>query len=223
MPMPPLLLGSCHPAAAASAENIRTSLEDVLQHGCDGFGFDVRRSGCGSAVVCHEAEVAGASLPQAAENQSPCTLLSLQDVLRRYAARCFLNIELKAPGLESAVLVALAACPPEKGYVVSSLLPEVLEDLRLRSETVPLGLVCSQSPHLARWRDLPAQYVILHQSCATRELIDEVADANLKSLVAEVNDRNSLLRFADWDVDGILSDNTRLMAQSLRGSGAGPL
>ncbi|MBZ5549684.1 MAG: glycerophosphodiester phosphodiesterase [Acidobacteriia bacterium] len=56
----PLLLG--HRGARASRnipENTLASFELCLQHGCDGFEFDVRRSADGAAVICHDAKYNG--------------------------------------------------------------------------------------------------------------------------------------------------------------------
>ena len=37
-------------------ENTLASFELCLQHGCDGFEFDVRLSADGQAVICHDAD-----------------------------------------------------------------------------------------------------------------------------------------------------------------------
>ena len=62
----PLLLG--HRGARASAgipENTLASFDLALQHGCDGFEFDVRLTACGTAVVCHDAKVGGITVARA--------------------------------------------------------------------------------------------------------------------------------------------------------------
>ncbi len=212
----PLLLGHRGTGARATPpENTIESFDAALQCGCDGFEFDVRMTGCGCPVICHDPEVAGVTVSLATKEALP-GLLRLQHLLSRYAARSFLDIELKVPGLESAILVALAESPPEKGYVVSSFLPKVLEALRLRSAAIPLGLICDKAPQLAPWRELPVQYVILHHSLARRELLREISDAGKTSFVWTVNDRDSMLRFAEWGVDGIISDETELLVRTLK-------
>jgi glycerophosphoryl diester phosphodiesterase len=201
-------------ARATPPENTIESFDAALHHGCDGFEFDVRLTGCGCPVICHDPKFAGVTISRANKDQLP-GVLRLPDVLRRYA-RSFLDIELKVRALETAILVALAESPPEKGYVVSSFLPEVLKTMRLRSETIPLGLICDKASQLARWRELPVQYVILHHSLARRELLRDIRDAGKTSFIWTVNDRESMLRFAEWSVDGIISDETELMVRTLR-------
>ncbi len=212
----PLLLGHRGTGARANPpENTIESFDAALQHGCDGFEFDVRMTGCGCAVICHDPEFAGVTIARATKGEVS-RLLRLPDVLSRYATRSFLDIELKVPGLESALLMALEENPPEKGYVVSSFLPEVLEGLRVRSAKVLLGLICDQPRQLAPWRELPVQYVILHHSLAQREVLGDIKDGGKTSLVWTVNDRDSMLRFAEWGVDGIISDETELLVRTLR-------
>src|SRR6266496_455866 len=119
----PLLLG--HRGARASRhihENTLASFELCLDHGCDGFEFDVRRSVDGETVICHDATYSGMEIAQAPTKN--LELPSLAEVLQRFSSRAFLDIELKVPGLERQAIAALRAHPPQIGYVVSSFLPE---------------------------------------------------------------------------------------------------
>src|SRR5271167_3343491 len=102
-----LLLG--HRGARASREipeNTLASFELCLQHRCDGFEFDVRLSADGQAVICHDATVGGISIAKTAAKNLP--LPTLEEVLRTFAYRAFLDIELKVAGLEKAVLAELS-------------------------------------------------------------------------------------------------------------------
>src|SRR5208282_2045375 len=121
----PLLLG--HRGARASRhipENTLASFELCLQQGCDGFEFDVRLSADGRAVICHDAVAGGMKIEDTASKL--LALPTLGDVLRQFAQRAFLDVELKVTGLESQTLALLHKYPPQKGYVVSSFLPAVL-------------------------------------------------------------------------------------------------
>lgn len=215
MPPPSLLLGHRGARATASvAENTLASFDLALKHGCDGFEFDVRMKNCGRAVICHDPVVDGISVSTAA-CQELTHLPELRGILARYAERAFLDIELKVPGLESFVLVVLKEHVPLRGYVVSSFLPEVLSELRARSGSVVLGIICDKPNQLARWKDLSVQYVIPHYSLITRELVDELRGAGRSLLAWTVNDKDSMLRLRDWGVDGIISDDTELLVRTL--------
>jgi glycerophosphoryl diester phosphodiesterase len=210
----PVLLGHRGARASASAvENTVASFDLALKHGCDGFEFDVRLTSCGRALICHDPEVEGITIAKADCNQLR-EIPTLQDVLARYAQRAFLDIELKVPGLDSQLLVALQEHRPEHNYVVSSFLPAVLTSLRVRSKGITLGVICERPKQLERWRELPVQYVIPHYSLITRDLVKEVHDAGKMLIAWTVNDQPSMLRLAEWGVNGIISDDTELLTRA---------
>src|SRR4029077_4321251 len=135
--MKPILLG--HRGARAVCqipENTLASFELCLQHGCDGFEFDVRRSADGRAVICHDATVGGMEIANTASKTLP--LPTLEDVLRQFSHRAFLDIELKVAGLEALAVGALRKHSPQKGYVVSSFLPNVLTAIHNLDSAIPL-------------------------------------------------------------------------------------
>jgi len=217
---PPLLLG--HRGARASAsvqENTLACFDLAIEQGCDGFEFDVRLTGCGRSVVCHDPKVNGIAVAQATATQL-LHLPLLEDVLQRYGQKAFLDVELKVPGLESKVLNSLREYRLEADYVVSSFLPEVVMELKTRSANVQAGLICDKPKQLAGWRKLNVDYVIPHYSLVTRKLVQEVHGAGKKLLTWTVNDPTAMLRIANWGVDGIISDETGLLVQTFRESKA---
>ncbi len=157
--MTPLLLG--HRGARASRhipENTLTSFELCLQHGCDGFEFDVRRSSNGQAVICHDPEAGGLEIAQ-----TPATSLglpTLEEVLRSFGSRAFLDIELKVGGLERETVTLLRQHSPQKGYVVSSFLPDVITTVHNLEAAIPLGFLCEKRDQLRLWQELPVAWVI---------------------------------------------------------------
>jgi glycerophosphoryl diester phosphodiesterase len=214
----PVLLGHRGARAVTSvAENTPASFDLALEHGCDGFEFDLRLTGSGRSVVCHDPKVDGITVSQANADQLlhlPC----LDDVLQRYSQRAFLNIELKVPGLESKVLNALREYRVEEDYVVSSFLPEVVMELKTRSAKIQVGIICDKPKELKDWRELTVEYVIPHFSLVTRKLVQEVHSTGRKILSWTVNDPKTMLRLADWGVDGIISDETELLVRTFRGA-----
>ncbi|MBV8051245.1 MAG: glycerophosphodiester phosphodiesterase [Acidobacteriaceae bacterium] len=212
---PPLLLGHRGARASPIPENTLASFELALSHACDGFEFDVRLAACGCAVICHDPEYHGMPLSKIYDTKS-VDLLRLEEVLAAFSKQAFLNIELKVPGLSSELLLALHQSPPEKGYVVSSFLPDVLLDVHTRNSSIPLGFICDKAKNLPLWRDLPVQYVIPQHPLIDRELIRDVHDADKFLFAWTVNERSSMQRLAEWGVDGIISDDTELLVKTLR-------
>jgi len=208
----PLLLG--HRGARAFRqipENTSASFELCLQHGCDGFEFDVRLSADGQAVICHDSTVGGMEIANMASKSLP--LPTLEDALRQFAHRAFLDIELKVVGLEAQTVAELRKHPPQKGYVVSSFLPEALTAMHNLDSVIPLGILCDSEGQLRGWREMPAQWVIPQFELADKELVGLVHVALKRIMVLTVNRAEFVREFAEWGVDAIISDETRRIAE----------
>ncbi len=212
----PLLLGH-RGARRTSPENTLAAFELALRHGCDGFEFDVRLTADRRAVVCHDPKLAGMEIGRADYEQlrerEPAACC-LEDVLKAFCARAWLDIELKVGGLETLVVAALKENPPQRGYVVSSFLPDVLHAMHACDPEIPLGFICDDRRALPLWRELPIAALMPHHRLISSELIEQVHAAGKKILVWTVNDRKEMLRFAEWGPDGIISDDTELLAQT---------
>lgn len=212
-PAHPLLLG--HRGARASrqvSENTLESFDLCLEHGCDGFEFDVRRSADGHAVICHDPTLRGLRIESTSAKE--LCLPSLNEVLRHFSHRAFLDIELKVPGLEGQVLAALSEHAPKHGYVVSSFLPEVLERMQSLDSRIPLGFIFDRKNQdrqnhnpLSR---LDLTWTIPQLKLVTRQLVEEAHASGEKIMVWTVNRADDVERLIEWGVDGIVSDETKL-------------
>jgi glycerophosphoryl diester phosphodiesterase len=210
----PLLLG--HRGARAEkeiAENTLPSFDLALAQGCDGFEFDVRLSADGQAVICHDAASRGREIAELPASQLALPLL--RDALARYQKAAFLDIELKVAGLEVIVIDLLRKSAPARGFVVSSFLPEVLQTIRRLDSAIPLGLICETEARFIRWPQTPAEYVIPHHNLLRRNLISKIKEAGKKVIVWTVNAPAGMKRFAEWGVDGIISDHPEQLAITL--------
>ncbi|MFZ0293616.1 MAG: glycerophosphodiester phosphodiesterase [Candidatus Sulfotelmatobacter sp.] len=214
MPNRPLLLGHRGARAEKSIpENSLASFDRALAHGCDGFEFDVRLSADCQPVICHDARVQGVEVANTPVSQLELQLLS--DVLKRYQATAFLDIELKVPGLETATLDLLRSCKPRRGYVISSFLPEVLQTVHSLDANASLGLICETRAQFALWPSQPVDYVISHYTLTEQNVIAEIKSAGKKILVWTVNSPREMKRFSKWGVDGIISDDPERLAHTL--------
>jgi glycerophosphoryl diester phosphodiesterase len=212
----PLLLGHRGARATRSIpENTIASFDLALAHGCDGFEFDVRRTADGRALICHDPKVGEIEIAHAGPEEL-ADLPDLDQVLSRYHASAFLDIELKVAGLEHAVLQALRSHPPQRGYVISSFLPEVLIALSELDDRLPLGLLCETRPQLAAWPRLPVQYVLPHHTLIDIDICETLRKEKRKVVAWTVNRKESMLQFQKMGVDGIISDDTETLA-TLRG------
>ena len=199
--------------APVPAENSIAAFDYALANGCDGFEFDVRYTRDCRALICHDPEFNGKTVAAAEHVELDC-LTCLEDVLARFAATAYLDVELKVAGNEEAVVSALRARPPRRGYIVSSFLPEVLLRLHEIDPSLPLGYICKDAEVVRRWTELPVSTFIPHHSLVSQVLVDEVHARNLQLLTWTVNHRRDLLRFAAWGVDGLISDDPKLLAET---------
>jgi glycerophosphoryl diester phosphodiesterase len=210
----PLLLG--HRGARADKsipENTLASFDCAMAQGCDGFEFDLRLSADGQPVICHDARIRGLEIAQTPAEQ--LSLPTLWDVLSRYQSSAFLDIELKVSGLEAVTLKGLRTYPPARGYVISSFLPEVLQAIHGMEASIPLGLICETRAQFGLWSELPVQHVFPHHTLVRKNVITKTRDAGKKLYVWTVN---STTRFAEWGVDGIVSDYPKRLVRAFGAS-----
>ncbi len=214
----PLLLGHRGARAfKAVPENTLLSFDRALADGCDGFEFDVRLTADHRPVICHDPVFKGAKIAKLHIARAAAEQLSalpwLENVLARYS-HAFLDIELKVRATEEIVINELEKYQPKR-FVVSSFLPSVLNRLHALDPQLPLGLICETKTQLARWKKLPIRYVIPHHKIARPDLIQDLHDANRQVLVWTVNQTREMERLAALQVDGIISDDTKLLTTTL--------
>ncbi len=195
-------------------ENTLAAFELALQHGCDGFEFDLRGTLDGHVVVCHDPKI-GKEKVSATKLKDLSGVAEFSEVCRNFHHRAFLNLELKVPGLETAVLSELRQHKIEHDYLVSSFLIDVVMELKARSASVPVGIVCEKASQLASWRTLPVDCIVAEKSLISQKLIEDVHGTNRKLFAWTVNDKESMRRLASWQADGIISDDTKLLCEVL--------
>jgi len=211
----PLLLGHRGARALKSIpENTVASFDQALADGCDGFEFDVRLTEDGAAVICHDAGSGKFRIERSTARQLT-TLPLLRDVLMRYQDQAFLDIELKVRDLERTVFDLFLRFKPRRGCVVSSFIPGALKALHDQDATISLGLICETRTQLRLWTELPITHVIPHHALVDVDLVRKVKGAGRKLFVWTVNDPVDMHRFAEWGVDGIISDDTKLLCKTL--------
>lgn len=200
------------------AENTIDAFDYALTHGCDGFEFDVRYTRDRRSVLHHDVTLKRADIAATdyagLERRSGYNLACLEDVLGRFGASAFLDIELKVDGNEEAIVTALRANPPQCGFVVSSFLPEVLLRLHELDPLAPLGYICEREQDLARWKGLPITAFFPRHDLVSQRLIDDAHASNVKILTWTVNEGHDMLRLAGWGIDGLISDSPMLLSST---------
>ncbi len=231
----PLLLGHRGCRLRGFHENFHSAFEHALASGCDGFEFDVRVTADQRPVCVHDdsignVDVIACSYEQLSKEyirkfkkaESVEGIPCLPDVLEAYQRKAFLNIELKITGLEQFTLQLLRKFPPRRGYCVSSFLPEVICEIAERAPAelgtdVQLGFVFDVVSGLKSWPSMPGPWVVPRHNLVTQELVQAVHATGRKILTWTVNRPADMERFAEWGVDGLISDDPALLCQTING------
>jgi glycerophosphoryl diester phosphodiesterase len=220
LPAKLLLLG--HRGARLYApENTVPAFDLSLKHGVDGFEFDVRCTRSKQSIVCHDRKFNRIAVRTRTLEQihAKCSVggkpSCLEDVLELYSRQAFLNIEVKVRGMEQVVLNAVKRFPPQRGYFISSFLPSVVRKLYALDRSLVLGAISKSYWHLRRWKTLPVSYVVPHYGLLSQKLVDELHAAGKTVITWTVNDPSKMLQAAAMGVDGIISDDTKLLVKTL--------
>lgn len=219
-----LLLGH-RGARHAAPENTLPAFDLALEHGADGFEFDVRCTRDRKTIVCHDPKLHRLTLRRRTAEQiadycqkvdhdaPPC----LEDVLERYGRSAFLNIEVKVRGIEPMVARVVKRARPQQ-YFISSFLPGVVRKLHELDRTLVLGALAQTRWQLRRWKILPVSYVVPHYKLLTPRLVKKIHAAGRKVVTWTVNEPRQMVRFAEMGVDAIISDDTKLLVKTLGSS-----
>lgn len=206
----PLLLG--HRGAKKYApENTIKAFELALQHGCDGFEFDVRYTKDARCVICHDPVHLRRRIQSRMFRE--LSLPPAEQVIRSFAARAYLDIELKVAGDARSLHQALEGHSTDR-YVISSFLPSVLESVAATRPGTALGLICENVRQLSAWSRLSLNALMLDLKLVTPALIEELHAAGKQVFVWTVNKRRDMERLASLGVDALISDDTRLLAET---------
>lgn len=216
-----LLLG--HRGARGFApENSIAAFDFALAQGGDGFEFDVRATRDHHSLICHDPRFQRLLIRRSSLKQirtacaSPKMIpLSLRGVLDRYRRSAFLNIEVKVRGIEEMVAKEVRRARLER-YFISSFRPVVVRRLHALDPSLVLGTLAQTRWQLRRWPRLPVTYVVPHYRLLSRRLVRKLHDAGKTVITWTVNDPRQMLRAAAMGVDGIISDNPKLLVETLR-------
>jgi glycerophosphoryl diester phosphodiesterase len=202
------------------AENSLAAFHRAYSAGLGGLELDIRGTLDGHLVVHHNARLGrrliAATALQDLRRLQP-HLATLPEVLRAYGPRCWLDLELKAPGSEQLLVQLLRRRPPRRGFVVSSFEPSVLRRLAALEPTLPLCWNLSSRQPL-RWPRVALACVAAHERRVTASFLRTCRRRHLPVLAWTVNRPRRMRQLAALGVAGILSDHPALLAATLASS-----
>jgi glycerophosphoryl diester phosphodiesterase len=221
-----LLLGH-RGCRGAFPENTMAAFEHALASGCHGFELDVRRTADGVPVIWHDASLRRrfisrqsyaalcerCRLPGRLPRRPVIELCDLESVLKRFAHRAFMDIELKVRGVEAEVVRLLRRYPPTHGFLLSSFRRPVLLALHRIDPTLPLGLIFDRMPRARVWHSLPIQFVKPKMRLVTPARVRVFHAHRLKVITWTVNQASAMHRLAEAGVDGMIGDDPVALAK----------
>jgi glycerophosphoryl diester phosphodiesterase len=202
-------------ASSLAPANTLASFDAALSVGVDMVEFDVR-SFRGELVLAHT--ILHSRLPR---------LVRLDEALSHLSSPRFaeigLNVDLKRPGCEPALLEALRGWGLLKRTLISSQLPEVLDRVREIEPQARVGIsVGGRVARLSRrWRDWRSQVlhglsvrrwdaVMAQHRLVDRGLMEEVESRSGSLYAWTVNERVAIDRLLGLGVHGITTGDPRL-------------
>jgi glycerophosphoryl diester phosphodiesterase len=130
-------------ASAYARENTLEAFEKAIALSADGVEFDVWSTQDGVLVVYHNAQLGGRLLSTLTYGEIQTidpTIPTFEAVLQCCKDRILMDVEIKAPGYEAAVVGLLEPTSPET-VVVTSFVPDVLHQVRALNPILSTGLL----------------------------------------------------------------------------------
>ena len=204
------------PGYPRRAENTIGSFRKALQYGATGLEMDVRRTLDGCLVVIHDdtidrttngsGRVRDLTYEELRQFDAGCgePIPLLTDVLNEFGGQCWLNIELKDPGIAPDVKRLVLERQLETHVIVSTFDWEELRPLR---PEISIALLSSRLWNLVRRaRELGASAIHPRRNIVTARLIASAREAKLRVHVWTVNDPAEMARLRELGIDGIFTD-----------------
>jgi glycerophosphoryl diester phosphodiesterase len=204
-------------ASALAPANTLASFDAALSVGVDMIEFDVRARR-GELILAHT--IFHSWLPRK---------LRLEEALAHLASSRFvdvaLNVDLKRPGCEAALLDALRRWDLLERTLISSQVPAVLDRVRALEPSARVGIsVGHRIARLSRrWRDWRTQVLeglatrrwdalMAHHRLIDHVLLQEVSERRALLYAWTVNERIGIERLVGLGVHGIATGDPRLFA-----------
>jgi len=209
-------------AAGQVLENTMPSFHKALELGADGFELDVRQTADSRLVVVHGAVVNGHAV--ATSSFADIRKLSegfevplLEEVLKTFGKRAYLDIEIKTPGFEQAAISLIEKYCDRDRTLISSFHAQTLVKARQLAPELQLGFIYNRTQDEETRHNCPIDVVIPQFRLASQDLIDEIHGEGLKVFAWTVNDAHEVRRLREYSIDGLISDHPEMVAKLLKG------
>ena len=219
-------------------ENTIPAFERAIELGADAIELDVRLSSDHVPMVYHYfyldvvASASGAIFDYTYEQLRHVPIIgkngtdkyqipTLIEVLEIIGGRIGLEIEIKGPEPESAIIVANALSNYKKFWEtieVTSYEPYLLRQFQMECPNIPIDFIFPRSESwmnldvvtyaaTQRAKQAGARAMHLHPTQLTSKVVDEIKKNNIEIHTWDVNDEHTLKAVAELDIPQICTDN----------------
>jgi glycerophosphoryl diester phosphodiesterase len=201
--------------AAAGRENTLEAFRSVIDQGASVIELDVRSTADGRLVLWHDDDIAGRRVRQLRLSElrrvAPWFVPTLDECVAALRGKVRLDVEIKVPGIEQAVVDALrrsAGGWSHDQFVITSFLQAVIEDVRAYDARVRTGLLVDSRQSLEAGFDQFAELGVVFLAPA-HSLVDAEAAGDARAdaathrrdarafLERAVNDKVPLVPWSD--------------------------
>lgn len=215
------ILNFGHRGAAEIAENTVPSFSKALDQGADGLELDVRKTADDQLVVIHPPVVGNRSVQASTYEEirrlpDGLEIPLLKEVLQKFGKKTFLDIEFKTPGFEEEAVALIKKYGNPANTMISAFDTDTLNKVHELSPDLQLAYIYNRTQDEESRHNAPIDYVIPQFKLASREMISEVHDEELKVIAWTVNDEPEMERLIALGVDGIITDYPAILAKVLK-------
>lgn len=213
-----------HRGAAEIPENTIPSFRKALDQGADGVELDVRKTADGQLVVIHPSVVEHRSVQASSYDEIRALpdgyeIPLLKDVLSEFGKKCFLDIEFKTPGFEEEAIELITKHGDPANTMISAFDTDTLNKVHDLLPALQLGYIYNRTQDEEARHNAPIDYVIPQFRLASRQMIIDVHDEELKVVAWTVNEEAEMKRLLALGVDGIITDFPEVLANVLNAKG----
>ena len=213
-------------------ENTLEAIAASVARGVEAIEVDIRLTADGVPILFHDPSVGGAVVARSTHAELAshvpdlCTLAEAVDII---PSECLLDVEIKTPGIERAVLDVLEPRRKTSSFVITSFRDEAVAQAKALDSTIQVGLVLGIDERakgkgtrlrelfpLRRLRRSNSDFVVVHKKLFRYGFLRRLAWLGYPVWVYTVNKPERMIRMLEnADVTAIVTDRP-LEAMALR-------
>ena len=212
-------------AAGYEPENTLAGIEKALQLKVDMIEIDVRLSKDKKLILMHDETLNRTTNSKGKVNSKTYSELKkldagnrqkiplLEEAIKLAKGKAILNIEVKTKDTVNPLLELLS----KHGYLdkvtISSMLPEVIQDIKKQNPNIKTGLIAEKLDNnmIKLAKKIHADAIGVNYASIKENMVKKAKENNLMVFVWTVNEPEDIIKMKEMGVDGIVCDKPGLV------------